>query len=265
MQMPVIRRRPPSLPDRRSWPVVAGLMIAVVTFISLTAPGLRDPVGGIPALVGQFDSDALHEALRPLGLWTPVVYLLVQAAQVLVPFLPGAPVTFAGVLLFGWKAGLLLSMAGFMIGSALQFAAVRRWGGPLVVRMAGEEVVRRSAGRLDPRGWWLLAAFLVPFAPADAFSALAALSPISFRRFLLVSFLGRLPWAAGTVLLAAGLIGGSAVSWAAAGLALAAVVAVGIAYRLRSRRAVDPPATTASRSPCPWSLCRLRCPHRPFA
>ncbi|MGE3597543.1 MAG: TVP38/TMEM64 family protein [Dehalococcoidia bacterium] len=239
MQMPVTQGQYSPLSLRWSWLVAAGLTLVAVALGFLAVPNPRDVVAAVSILSDWLNAGGLRDALHPLGIWAPVVYMLVQATQVLVPFLPGAPVTFAGVLLFGWQAGLFLSMVGFMLGSALQFAAVRRWGRPLVVRLAGEEIVSRSAGKLHPRGWWLLAAFLVPFAPADAFSALAALSPISFRRFLLVSFLGRLPWAAGTVLLAAGLISGSIASWAAAGLALVALAAVGIAYRLRSGRATS--------------------------
>jgi uncharacterized membrane protein YdjX (TVP38/TMEM64 family) len=265
MHMPATQGQFPPLTLRWSWIVATGLTLAAVALGFLVVPDPRDVVAAGFALGGWLNAGGLRHALQPLGIWTPVAYLFVQAAQVLVPFLSGAPVTFTGVLLFGWQMGLLLSMVGFMLGSALQFAAVRRWGRPLVVRLAGEEVGTRSAGRLDPRGWWLLAAFLVPFAPADAFSALAALSPISFRRFLLVSFLGRLPWAAGTVLLAGGLIGGSTAAWAAAGLALVAVAAVGMAYRLRLGRAVDPPTVLSSSPPCSSTLCRLRCPHRPVA
>ncbi len=262
MQMPATQGQFPPLSLRWSWTVAACLTIAAVALGLLVLPDPRDVIAAGSALSGWLNAGGLRDVLHPLGIWAPVVYLLVQAAQVLVPFLPSAPVTFAGVLLFGWQAGLALSMVGFMVGSVLQFAAVRRWGRPLVVRLAGEAVVTRSADRLDPRGWWLLAAFLVPFAPADAFSALAALSPISFRRYLLVSFLGRLPWATGTVLLAAGLISGSIASWVAAGIALTALAAVGIVYRLRSVHAPNPAAVRPPEPSCPNPLCRLRCPHQ---
>lgn len=233
-------------PGRWSWPVLLGLLALAALAAGLMASNLRDAVSGAPALIGRLNAESLRDALHPLGVWTPFVYITVQAAQVLVPFLPGAPVTFAGVLLFGWQAGLALSMAGWMIGSAIQFAAVRRWGRHLAARLIGEEMLDRHAGRLDPRGWWLLAAFLVPFAPADAFSALAALSPLPFRRFLLVSFLGRLPWAAATTLLAAGLVSGSAVSWIAAALALAALLALGLVYRTRLPRHAQAVRTAAA-------------------
>lgn len=266
MQMPAIQGRPPSLPVRRPWPVVAGLtFLAITMIVGAAVPGLRDMAGSVSRLAGHLDADTVQATIRPLGVWSPIVYGAGQAVQVLIPFLPGAPITFAGVLLFGWQAGLALSMAGFMLGSAIQFGAVRRWGRPLAARLAGADVVMRATDRLDPRGWWLLAAFLVPFAPADAFSAVAAMSPISFPRFLVISFLGRLPWAAGAVLLAAGLIGGSTASRVAAGVALIAVAAAGIAYRLRPGCAAEEAASACAASPCPSWLCRLRCPHRPSA
>lgn len=251
----------PSLarPTRLPWSALAGLLVAVFALAIYLIPELRSPLADLWAFVDTLDADTLRETLRPLGPWAPFGFLIAQAAQVLVPFLPGAPVTVAGVLLFGWQLGLVLSMAGFMLGSAVQFAAVRRWGRPLVARLAGEAVVTRYAGRLDRRGWWLLAAFLVPFSPADALSAVAALSPISARRFLLISFLGRLPWAAAAVLLAAGLVSGPAVAWAAS---LGGAIAIGLtAVRWRARAA---PEQRRDR-PCSRSLCRLRCLHRTVA
>jgi uncharacterized membrane protein YdjX (TVP38/TMEM64 family) len=211
----------------------ARIVASVATFalVALLVPGVRDVVTQAVSAPFRVDADDVRGSLDRFGMWAPLIYVVIQVAQVLVPFLPGAPVTFAGVLLFGWQAGLALSLGGFALGSAIQFAAVRRWGRPLVARMVGEATLDRYAGRLDPRGWWLLAAFLVPFAPADAFSALAGLTRMSFRRFMLVSFLGRLPWAMGTTLLAAGVVGGSTISWMAAGLAVLVIVVLGIANR----------------------------------
>jgi uncharacterized membrane protein YdjX (TVP38/TMEM64 family) len=210
--------------------LMAALAIALA---ALLLPGVREAAAWLLAAPGRMDAGGVRDALHALGIWAPVVYVLIQVAQVLVPFLPAAPITFAGVLLFGWQAGLTLSMAGSVLGGAIQFAAVRRWGRPLVARLVGEEMLARYAGLIDPRGWWLLAAFLVPFAPADAFSALAGLSAISFRRFMLVSTLGRLPWAAGTVLLAAGVVDGSTMTWATAGLSVVMALVVGLACRRR--------------------------------
>jgi uncharacterized membrane protein YdjX (TVP38/TMEM64 family) len=225
-----------------SWRTGRALMVASIVTLALVAlllPGVRDIVAQAVSAPFQVDAEDVRGSLDRFGVWAPLVYVGIQVAQVLAPFLPGAPVTFAGVLLFGWQVGLALSMGGFVLGSAVQFAAVRRWGRPLVARMVGESTLDRYAGRLDPRGWWLLAAFMVPFAPADALSALAGLTPMSFRRFMLVSFLGRLPWAVGTTLLAAGVVGGSAMSWMAAGLAVVVIVVVGIANRVRSAKRCD--------------------------
>jgi uncharacterized membrane protein YdjX (TVP38/TMEM64 family) len=55
------------------------------------------------------------------------------------------------------------------------------------------------AGRLDPKGWWLLAILLVPFMPDDAACTLVGLSAVSFRRFLAFVVVGRLPGASGVL------------------------------------------------------------------
>lgn len=227
-----VRRVEPARRSRRR--IALFLIILAGALATLVVAEVRAAAAAVASLTGELNAAGGRDWLRSLGMWAPVAYVSIQIAQVLVPFLPSAPVTFAGVLLFGWQAGLALSMAGWLVGSALQFAAVRRWGRPLVARLIGAAAVARYADRLDPRGWWLLGAFLVPFAPADAFSALAGLSPISARRFLLISFLGRLPWAVATVLLATGLTNSATMLWATLGLSATAVLSLALVYRRKT-------------------------------
>jgi uncharacterized membrane protein YdjX (TVP38/TMEM64 family) len=223
-------------PTRRVvFPAVAVAAAAVLAW--LLVPDLRDGAGRIAAAAGHLEPAALRDGLRAMGAWAPLGYFLLQVAQVLFPVLPATPITFAGVLLLGWQAGLVLGLGGQLLAGAAQFAAVRRWGRPLVARLVGQATFDRYAGRLDPRGWWLPAAFLVPFAPADALGALAGLTTMSLRRFLVLSLVGRLPWGVAAVLLAAGVEAGPAAAWAVAGLVAAVALALVLVRRRAAARA----------------------------
>lgn len=118
-----------------------------------------------------------------------------------------------------------------MVGSVLVFVAARRWGEPLVARLVGGEVYRKYVGRLDGGGWWLFAIMLFPFMPDDAVCALAGLSTLKFRRFLLVMVVGRIPGSTTTALLASEWVTGSAAVWITAGVVVAVVLALGFVYR----------------------------------
>jgi uncharacterized membrane protein YdjX (TVP38/TMEM64 family) len=177
----------------RVW--LAALLAALGTFILvwLLSPGLRSDIGQVALFLSARDAAHVRDWILSFGTFSAVVYFLIVITQVIVSPIPAGPVTFAGAVIFGVPQGLALSMAGSVVGSALVFAAARRWGQPLVMRLVGEETFYKYAGRLDREGWWLLAILLVPFMPDDAACALAGLSAISFRRFLVFVVVGRLP------------------------------------------------------------------------
>jgi uncharacterized membrane protein YdjX (TVP38/TMEM64 family) len=165
------------------------------------------------------------------GAWGPIAYLLAQAAQVVVVPVPGTLFPPVGALAFGPWPAFGLSLAGLAPGSALVFLIARRWGRPLAVRMAGEERVERYGEVLSARGGLLLwLVFLLPLLPDDAVCALAGLSSISFRRFMVIATVGRIPAIAMGVFGMAGLEGAPAWVWAAAAVGFGLMVWAGIRF-----------------------------------
>jgi len=209
------------------------------------SPGLRADVGGLAALMallGEAYATGVEGFVLSFGPFSWIAFFLVMVAQVFVAPIPSAPVSLIGVLVFGFWEGLALGLAGSIVGSVLVFLAVRRLGRPLVARLVGEEVYGRYAGALDGRGWWLFAVLLVPFTPDDAVVALAGLSKPYFWWFLPLMVAGRVPGSVATALLASGWVAGSAAGLITAGLAVAAVLALGLVYGSRLERWIVRPA-----------------------
>lgn len=179
-----------------------------------------------------FGSPAEFRAwVEGLGAWGPIAYLLALAAQVVVVPIPGTLFPPVGALAFGPWPALVLSLAGLALGSALVFLVARRWGRPVAVRLAGAERIRRYEAVISARGsllLWLI--FLLPLLPDDAVCALAGLSSISFRRFMLIATVGRIPAVAAGVFGMAGLQGAPAWVWAAAAAGFGLIVWVGIRF-----------------------------------
>jgi uncharacterized membrane protein YdjX (TVP38/TMEM64 family) len=97
--------------------------------------------------------------------------------------------------------------------------------------MAGEERVERYGEVLSARGGLLLwLVFLLPLLPDDAVCALAGLSSISFRRFMVIATVGRIPAIAMGVFGMAGLEGAPAWVWAAAAVGFGLMVWAGIRF-----------------------------------
>lgn len=177
---------------------------------------------------GTFDSpEALKEYVLDFGVWAPAVFFLTQVAQVVLAPVPGSATAVIGVLLFGPWAGTALLLAGGLVGSVALFTLVRRWGRPLAARIVGRKSFERYAGAIDDeKGALLLVVMLVPFVPDDVAVAVAGLSALSFRRFLVVVALGRLPGSAVTAFAAADLLGRSAGTLVMVGLAVTVAAAL---------------------------------------
>ncbi len=162
------------------------------------------------------------------GIWAPVVFMGIQALQVIVFAIPGEFVQIAGGFLFGGWVGTLLSVAGILIGSTIAFFLARLLGRPFVAALFSADQVERVERLLaSPSArtiFFLL--FLIPGIPKDILCYVAGASPISFWFFVGASTLGRLPGIAGS-----SIIGGAAATqrWTVLVIVSAAALALFVA------------------------------------
>jgi uncharacterized membrane protein YdjX (TVP38/TMEM64 family) len=155
-------------------------------------------VGGVAAFLlrrqGVLTAASLEAFLEATGPYAPVVFVGVQALQVIVAPIPGQILAGVGGYLFGRVPGTVYSMTGVVIGSYVVFVLARRYGRSAVLRLLDEDLVTRferfgeKNGRLT-----LFAFFLLPTFPDDALCALAGLWPIGTRTFLVLLVVGRAP------------------------------------------------------------------------
>jgi uncharacterized membrane protein YdjX (TVP38/TMEM64 family) len=167
-------------------------------------------------------SERLRTWIAAAGLKAPLLFVGVQALQVVVFFIPGEIPQIAGGFLFGVWQGGLLSLAGITLGACFNFLMARLLGVPFVRALfQGKDVerVRRLAESGRARLTFFLL-FLIPGIPKDILCYAAGLSSLSLGTFLLFSSLGRLPGIIGSARWEAA--AGSAA--AAGGLLLLAVV-----------------------------------------
>jgi uncharacterized membrane protein YdjX (TVP38/TMEM64 family) len=146
------------------------------------------------------DRAAIRDYLRSWGALAPIVFVSMQALQVVVAPVPGEITGFVGGFVFGTWLSVLYSTIGLTLGSALAFAAARIMGFPLVKLLVKEQTLEKLHFVTEPRG--AVTAFLlfaIPGLPKDLLSYLLGLSPMRFTTFLLVCGLGRIP---GTIVLA---------------------------------------------------------------
>ncbi|SFG51059.1 Uncharacterized membrane protein YdjX, TVP38/TMEM64 family, SNARE-associated domain [Planifilum fulgidum] len=127
------------------------------------------------------------------GTWGPV-FILLQIAQMLVAPHPGQIMALIGGYLFGSWIGLLYTMIGVMMGSALIFALARKLGRPFVRRFVRPDSLREFDHLTREKGTFVFfLMYLLPGFPDDILSFIAGFTLIPVRRLLLISLVGRLP------------------------------------------------------------------------
>jgi uncharacterized membrane protein YdjX (TVP38/TMEM64 family) len=181
-----------------------------------------------------FDATAMRDWVAGFGAAAPVVFVFLQATQVVVAPVPGQLTALVGGYLFGAVWGTVYSMIGVMIGSAVAFLLAQRFGRPLVERLLHDELVDRFDGFVEGLGLSGLALFVViPGLPDDAICFFAGLSHFGLLTFLGVILVARSPAYIATNFAGQGIASGAVVEAAVVLLALVFVSAV--AYRNRDR------------------------------
>lgn len=140
------------------------------------------------------DPAFLRETLQAWGWLAPVIFIIVQALQVILSPVPGEATGILGGYLFGLGLGFLYSTAGLTVGTMAAFWIGRWLGAPFVRRYVADHVWERLGFIVEAEGAILVfLIYLFPGFPKDIVSYLFGISPMPVWVFALVSTLGRMP------------------------------------------------------------------------
>ncbi|WP_411966901.1 TVP38/TMEM64 family protein [Haloferax sp. YSSS75] len=141
-----------------------------------------------------FNARELRVFIVGFGIWAPIVFIAVQAIQVIIAPIPGQAAAVVAGYLFGPIWGTVYSLVGVMIGSMVAFCLSKRYGRPAVERFLHEEIIESFDGMVERTGLLGLFIFvLIPGLPDDVVCFLAGLTPIRIGPFLVVLLAGRFP------------------------------------------------------------------------
>jgi uncharacterized membrane protein YdjX (TVP38/TMEM64 family) len=138
--------------------------------------------------------ETLRAALQSWGAFAPLVFIVIQALQVVISPIPGEFTGFLGGFVFGEWLGLGYSMLGLTAGSLLAFGVGRWLGAAFVRRLVSQAAWVRLGFVVEAEGAILcFLLYLIPGLPKDLLCYLFGLSPMPFWLFAVASTLGRLP------------------------------------------------------------------------
>lgn len=178
--------------NKLRWAIGVGLVAVLVAFtiwrVFLGSPAYlfvlhlyKDPV-------------YLQETLRSWGWLAPVVFIVIQALQVILSPVPGEATGILGGFLFGLGRGFVYSTVGLTLGTMAAFWIGRWVGASFLRRYVAGHVWERLGFIVEAEGAILaFLIYLIPGFPKDIVSYVFGLSPMPAWLFALVSTLGRMP------------------------------------------------------------------------
>lgn len=168
-------------------------VLAVLIFIALLV--LITIFVGKPIVAMAEDPDAFRNWLDSIGFWGKAAFVGIVILQVLVAFIPGEPIELAAGYAFGFWEGSLLTLAGFLIGSWLVFALVRRFGVKLVEVFFSREKMDQIKFLKNPKKTRAISFILmvIPGTPKDMLSYFAGLTKLKTWEWLAIVAIGRIP------------------------------------------------------------------------
>ena len=179
--------------------------------------------------------ERLVERVRNAGPAGVFILLGMQFLQIVVAFIPGEVVQLAAGLMYGPFFGTLIILLGCVISSSIIYHLVHALGAPFVQGIVSTEHLDKfrafeESGKLDIIVFVL---FLIPGMPKDVFTYLVPLTDMPFKKFIVLTTIGRIPGVVASTYAAAGFADGNIVGPVVVMAVVAVIAVVAIVFRNR--------------------------------
>lgn len=148
-------------------------------------------------LGGHFSSaEQLQAYMKRFGVFAPVILIVIQAIQVIIPILPGWLGCVVGAGMFGAAGGFWCNYIGISAGSIISFLLAKRYGVELVRKMVPMEKYQKLVDWVNTKKSYTLILFLailLPLAPDDFLCWFSGLTGMASRRFIWIIIAAK-PW-----------------------------------------------------------------------
>ncbi len=144
---------------------------------------------------GAFSSvEALQAWMDSYGIWAPIIFILLQAVQVIIPIIPGGVTLLGGVILFGPWWGFVYNYIGIIAGSFAVFAISRSYGKPLMYRLFKRETIEKYENWTSNHGRFtklFAIAIFIPGAPDGLICYLAGTTEMTWKVYSLIILIAK--------------------------------------------------------------------------
>ena len=168
------------------------LFAIIVALIFIAAVGY---LVGKPMIEFVREPERFRAWVDSSGFVSRVIFVGMVVFQLIIALIPGEPLEMGAGYAFGAWEGTILCIIGCVIGSALVFLFVRRFGVKLVEVFFPREKIRSLRFLQDSRRLNLLTfiVFFIPGTPKDLLSYFIGLTDMKLGTWLLITAVARIP------------------------------------------------------------------------
>ena len=154
--------------------------------------------------LGGIDQEQLQNWLQPMGIWAPIIYILLYTLGTLL-ILPSTPLNLTGGAIFGTWWGTLWTTVAAVVAAVVAFTFTRSIGREFVARKLAGRWESVDAEIAQGGLFYMFAIRLLPIIPYGLVNFTAGLTSISYRDYLIGTILGTVPGVLPFVMMGGGL------------------------------------------------------------
>lgn len=162
--------------------IIILIAIVVVAYVVFKITGIWQKVNSI---------EKLRDIVENGGMFSFVVFIVLQILQTTVLQIPAIFVTIAGTLVFGRWTAFILSYISVMIGSIIMFWIGRKAGRKFLNWLAGKDEADKWIKRMSSGKYLFFLMMLFPLFPDDILCVVAGLTNMGFGFFFVTNLIAR--------------------------------------------------------------------------
>lgn len=136
-------------------------------------------------------AEDIKEIISSSGMWSYLIFFLIQFMQVTFLPIPAAVTTVAGTLVFGLWITLLISFVAVMLASLFSFFIGKKLGSKIIIWAVGKKDFDKWAEKLGKGKYVFFLMMLFPFFPDDILCMIAGTTSMSWKFFIVTNLITR--------------------------------------------------------------------------
>lgn len=139
------------------------------------------------------DKDIFIQEINQFGITAPIIFILLQLTQIIIPIIPGGSSCLVGVLSFGPIYGFIYNYIGVVIGSILAYLLSKKYGLKVIQVFFKEETIQKYLNYISNNYFekiFIIGIFF-PILPDDLLCYIAGISKITLKKFLIIILVGK--------------------------------------------------------------------------